>query len=579
MDREKILEQIRNLPKKSRFLVGFNEMAKDLSPFMQEDEVIEGVTTAYKKGPLHFIKNGRMMRSFMAVTNKNVYVISRGRMILSLVPFLKETIIIPRNEIVGIEENSLATGLKIMYDGDITIRTRNSVHNLYMGAGYKEQIPENLATATSRTVVNVDSSTSQSDTVDTATSQSDDVDTVINKVNTVDKTTENEISSSEKESDKSKISNNEVPLYNKNLEEEKTTGRFCSNCGALIPSTSKFCRGCGAPIIRENSKEIDTTNQATNTERMEEVYPAQNKVVEQSNISHVSSGENSNSNIIYTKPKKTKKIVIAVISIIAACIIGFIGLYIWEITEENKYIDFVKDGHPENYPNITYGESFEYFFEEENWSYFEDEANEDIVEFTGKCMVNAIKSTVQIQFVLDYENGYFSVGYIAVDKQPETDELVNEILEKIFQSYIDGDTERTLYTLEESEENSSDDTTYDNSEDNDDYYYDDNYDDSEDDDDEYDDTAEEYILPYSDTELLVEDDLDGLTAAECRIARNEIYARHGRRFNDEELQDYFDNCSWYSGTIEPEDFSESLLKETELKNLRLIQNYESEMGY
>lgn len=35
-----------------------------------------------------------------------------------------------------------------------------------------------------------------------------------------------------------------------------------------------------------------------------------------------------------------------------------------------------------------------------------------------------------------------------------------------------------------------------------------------------------YILPNSDTKLLTKDDLKGLTSEECKIARNEIYARH-----------------------------------------------------
>ena len=54
-------------------------------------------------------------------------------------------------------------------------------------------------------------------------------------------------------------------------------------------------------------------------------------------------------------------------------------------------------------------------------------------------------------------------------------------------------------------------------------------------------------------------ELEGKTAAECKTARNEIYARHGRRFNDEQLQGDFDMCSWYEGIIEPENFSDDVL--------------------
>lgn len=89
----------------------------------------------------------------------------------------------------------------------------------------------------------------------------------------------------------------------------------------------------------------------------------------------------------------------------------------------------------------------------------------------------------------------------------------------------------------------------------------------------------EYILPTSDSEYLTKDDLAGLTAEECRLARNEIYARHGRMFQDEELQSYFDSLDWYQPAIEPDDFQESMLNEYEVANRDLIIEYETEQGY
>ena len=89
----------------------------------------------------------------------------------------------------------------------------------------------------------------------------------------------------------------------------------------------------------------------------------------------------------------------------------------------------------------------------------------------------------------------------------------------------------------------------------------------------------EYILPDSDSRYLTEDDLTGLNAEQCRLARNEIYARHGRRFVDAGLQRYFDSCSWYSGTVDPADFSDSVFNEYERANSRLIVEYERAHGY
>lgn len=93
------------------------------------------------------------------------------------------------------------------------------------------------------------------------------------------------------------------------------------------------------------------------------------------------------------------------------------------------------------------------------------------------------------------------------------------------------------------------------------------------------DEASEYILPDSGTRLLTESDLEGLDPDQLRLARNEIYARHGRMFRDEQLQDYFNHCSWYSGTIAPEDFTDEMLTDIESANKDLIVEYEKKMGY
>lgn len=88
-----------------------------------------------------------------------------------------------------------------------------------------------------------------------------------------------------------------------------------------------------------------------------------------------------------------------------------------------------------------------------------------------------------------------------------------------------------------------------------------------------------YMLPNSAAELLEREALTGLSANDCKIARNEIYARHGRKFQDAELQAYFETCAWYEGTIEPEDFNESVLSDIEMANKDLIVAYEEEQGY
>jgi|GEM_PF-1483717 len=84
----------------------------------------------------------------------------------------------------------------------------------------------------------------------------------------------------------------------------------------------------------------------------------------------------------------------------------------------------------------------------------------------------------------------------------------------------------------------------------------------------------EYIFPNSDSEYLTESDLSSMSSDELRIARNEIYARYGRMFKDQALQNYFNSKSWYTPSIRPEDFNEHWLNEYEKANAKLIKSFE-----
>jgi len=81
-----------------------------------------------------------------------------------------------------------------------------------------------------------------------------------------------------------------------------------------------------------------------------------------------------------------------------------------------------------------------------------------------------------------------------------------------------------------------------------------------------------YLLNGSQNRYLEASDLKDLTEKELILARNEIYARHGYVFSDEDLQTYFCTKSWYTpaGTI----VSETSLNEYESNNIKLVQIYE-----
>ena len=76
-----------------------------------------------------------------------------------------------------------------------------------------------------------------------------------------------------------------------------------------------------------------------------------------------------------------------------------------------------------------------------------------------------------------------------------------------------------------------------------------------------------YVLPESNEKELSADELRDLGEDRLRIARNEIYARYGRSFQDEALAQYFQKKAWY---CQSETIDDTILSETELANRDLI---------
>ena len=75
--------------------------------------------------------------------------------------------------------------------------------------------------------------------------------------------------------------------------------------------------------------------------------------------------------------------------------------------------------------------------------------------------------------------------------------------------------------------------------------------------------------PEGSTRYLNEDDLYGKSDGELRIMRNEIFARHRRRFKSADLRNYFMSQPWYN----PQ-FDEVKLTEIETRNVQFLKNYE-----
>ncbi|MBE5967312.1 MAG: YARHG domain-containing protein [Lachnospiraceae bacterium] len=77
-------------------------------------------------------------------------------------------------------------------------------------------------------------------------------------------------------------------------------------------------------------------------------------------------------------------------------------------------------------------------------------------------------------------------------------------------------------------------------------------------------------LYYTDMKYYESQDFEKDPLLIIHLAKNEIYARHGYIFNDEDLNNYFMVQLWYEPSCTPEDFDDSVFNDYEKANLKLL---------
>lgn len=87
----------------------------------------------------------------------------------------------------------------------------------------------------------------------------------------------------------------------------------------------------------------------------------------------------------------------------------------------------------------------------------------------------------------------------------------------------------------------------------------------------------EYFFPESNSRYLSDEEISVYSAEQLELAKNEIYARHGRIFVTQRISDYFNSTSWYQGTIDPETFDaqqDSIFNEYEMANIQKLDEWQ-----
>lgn len=101
-----------------------------------------------------------------------------------------------------------------------------------------------------------------------------------------------------------------------------------------------------------------------------------------------------------------------------------------------QYIEFVKEGYPELYPDVNYGDAFEAYFSDCSWEYFESVDHQDVVEFHGTCLYGGENANVTIQFLLSYEEQSFEVYALEINGEAQQEYTIAILLADVFEGYV-----------------------------------------------------------------------------------------------------------------------------------------------
>ncbi len=102
--------------------------------------------------------------------------------------------------------------------------------------------------------------------------------------------------------------------------------------------------------------------------------------------------------------------------------------------KKDKFIQTVKNAHPESFSGCTYGKAFDEFFTAPQWDYFESTNGQDVVEFTGECMYTGSPTKARMQFTVS-SSSVVTTGALYYNNAPQTTKIITESLNRIFEQY------------------------------------------------------------------------------------------------------------------------------------------------
>ena len=275
MDKGTILKQLKSVDNPSFFTLGGKEIAKDLQELLTEDETVQGFVEIFEKNIGRVFSNGARkngLRSYLVITDRNVFFIRRGRLSLNLITALDKTIAIPITDISNITLEKSQNISKLLYPVDVYIHTNIDNYEFMAYESFITKLPANI-------LPKVINNFKEEKSKDMSMNQSEDVAICPSCGATLEKggifcmicgkkiPEKKEQRCDENGCELIKLICKECgyeleegtqfcPNCGKKVEEEKEEVLKCKECGYELEEGTRFCPVCGTPVVEKKEETI-----------------------------------------------------------------------------------------------------------------------------------------------------------------------------------------------------------------------------------------------------------------------------------------------------------------------------------
>ena len=234
---------------------------------------------------------------------------------------------------------------------------------------------------------------------------------------------------------------------------------FCHKCGAQIAEDAAFCHKCGTKAIYEDTVQKQQTDTATITSTDNtQLSPDNSTKVKTALLNAATIGRILMYGSLFILFLGPSNYIIFVFGALIGSILSYLGekrplklskkielaidivilvvvIIISASGGNDKYVQMVKNGTLEAYPQIEVGKAFDGYLKNPKWESGLSEDNTRFVNVTGEILYYDKEVEIVVQFIVNEKDETFQYNACEMNGVPQNNFVFWALLENIYEDY------------------------------------------------------------------------------------------------------------------------------------------------